>query len=388
MFETRVVSELSQSEIRDLLIDLGCDDEGIEIMAPKAEHFIIYAKNLDPRAANITKQEFLSAGGETAVAWKTLDLSIEKSEVLMMGTLAQYERVIKKLRAQPFDLEMLAEEIERSIESYKSRIYPSDGGCEIMGILNVTPDSFFDGGRYDRTEKAFERGLEMEKNGASIIDIGGESTRPGSERISIEEELERVIPIIEDLAPRIDIPLSIDTHKPEVAEEAVKAGADMINDVFGLRTEGMAKKVADLGVPVVIMHMQGRPKNMQENPSYRDVIADISTFFLQRIKEAKDAGIEDDNIIIDPGIGFGKRLEHNLEILKRLNEFSSFGYPVLMGASRKSFLGEILGKRADERLFGSLAVAASAVEKGASYLRVHDVKETRDVIKTVEAIRG
>ncbi len=388
MFETRVVSELSQKEIRDLLIDLGCDDEGIEIMAPKAEHFIIYAKNLDPRAANITKQEFLSAGGETAVAWKTLDLSIEKSEVLMMGTLAQYERVIKKLRAQPFDLEILAEEIERSVESYKNRIYPSDGGCEIMGILNVTPDSFFDGGRYERTEKAVERALQMEKNGADIIDIGGESTRPGSERVSIEKELERVIPVIEDLAPRIDIPLSIDTHKPEVAEEAVKAGADMINDVFGLRTEGMAKKVADLGVPVVIMHMQGRPKNMQENPSYRDVITDISTFFLQRIKEAKDAGIEDNNIIIDPGIGFGKRLEHNLEILKRLNEFTSFGYPVLLGASRKSFLGEILGKRADERLFGSLAVAASAVEKGASYLRVHDVKETRDVIKTVEAIRG
>ncbi|MFW5907694.1 MAG: dihydropteroate synthase [Candidatus Natronoplasma sp.] len=384
MFETRVLSDLTKKEISGLLTRIGCDEKGVEIMTPKADHFLIYARGLDPRGANIVKQEFLSAGGETAVAWKTLNLSIDESEILMMGTRSQYQRVMEKLEEQPFDLPGLAEEIESALKSYRGS--ESAQSCEVMGILNVTPDSFFDGGRYEAVESAVERGVKMEKDGADIIDIGGESTRPGSERISVEEELERVIPVIEELAPLIDTPISIDTYKPEVAEEAVEAGAEMVNDVFGLRQEGMPEAVSELGVPVVMMHMQGRPKHMQKDPTYRDVMGDISSFFLKRIEAAHEAGIKDENIIIDPGIGFGKGLEHNLEIIRRLDEFTSFGYPVLLGASRKSFLGEILGKEAEERLYGSLAVAASAVEKGASILRVHDVKETVDVVETMEAV--
>ncbi len=385
MFEARVLSDLSQEKIGKILRKIGCDEKGIEIMNPKAKHLLIYAKGLDPRAANIVKQEFLSAGGEAAVAWKTLDLSIEKSEILMMGTKSQYERVTEKLKEQPFDLKDLAGEINMSIDSYHGSKYGAER-CKIMGILNVTPDSFFDGGRYDRVERAVEKGIKMEKEGADIIDIGGESTRPGSERISEEEELERVIPVIEDLSNKTDVPISIDTYKPKIAEKAVDAGAEMVNDVFGLRQEGMPEKIAELNVPVVIMHMQGRPKDMQEDPTYDDVISDISSFFLERIEVAKDAGVKDENIIIDPGIGFGKKLEHNLEIIERLDEFTSFSYPVLLGASRKSFLGNILEKEADERLYGSLAVAAMAVERGASILRVHDVQENLDVIRTVSAV--
>ncbi len=388
MFETRVLSDLNPGEIERLLSEMGCDEKGVEIMAPKADVLLVYAKNLDPRAANIVKQEFLSSGGEAAVPWEALDLSDEKSDILMMGTPVQYERVKEKLREQPFDLGKLADEIAESIQyHYSSPQLPWDQErCEVMGVLNVTPDSFYDGGKHETVDRAVERGIDMSEKGADIIDIGGESTRPGSDRISVEEELGRIIPVIKRLAPKVDIPMSVDTYKPEVAEEAVKAGASIVNDVFGLRKEGMAEKVAELDVPVIIMHMQGEPKNMQEEPRYENVIEDISSFFYERIEFAESKGVDKNNIIIDPGIGFGKKLEHNLEIIDRLAEFTSLGYPVLLGASRKSFLGDVLDKKAEERLYGSLAVAASAVESGASILRVHDVQETLDVVQTMKAL--
>ncbi|MEF8835554.1 MAG: dihydropteroate synthase [Candidatus Thermoplasmatota archaeon] len=388
MFQTRVLSDLSQEEIKELLKDMGCDKRGIEIMAPKSDMILISANGLDPRGANILKQEFLSSGGEVAVPWEALDLSDEKSDILMMGTPSQYERVKKKLQEQPFDLPKLAEEIEEAIENhYSSTSLPWDHeDCEIMGVLNVTPDSFYEGGEYERVEEAVERGIAMAEEGADIIDIGGESTRPGSDRISVEKELERILPVIEELDSKLDIPISVDTYKPKVAEEAVEAGADIVNDVFGLRKEGMAEKISELDVPIIIMHMQGTPKNMQKSPQYEDVIDDITEYFYERIEFAKDKGIKEENIILDPGIGFGKKLNHNLEIIRRLDEFCSLGHPILLGASRKSFLGEILGKEAENRLFGSLAVSTLAVEKGVSILRVHDLMENKDVVKTVEAV--
>jgi len=390
MFQTRVLSDLNQEEIRELLKEMGCDNRGVEIMAPKSDMILITAKNLDPRGANILKQEFLSAGGEVAVPWEALDLSEEKSDILMMGTPSQYERVKSKLQEQPFDLPKLAEEIEEAIENhYKKPSLPWDHkGCEIMGVLNVTPDSFYDGGEYTRLEKAVKRGISMAEEGADIIDVGGESTRPESQRISAEEELDRIIPVIEELDAKLDIPISVDTYKPKVAEEAVEAGANIVNDVFGLRKEGMAEMISELEVPIIIMHMQGTPKNMQDSPQYENVIDDIAGYFYKRINLAKKHGIRDENIILDPGIGFGKRLEHNLEIIRRLDEFCSLGYPILLGASRKSFLGNILGKEAEERLHGSLAVSALAVEKGVSILRVHDVMENKDVVRTVEALES
>lgn len=390
MFKTRVLSSFSQDEIESILDNMGVESAGINIMTPKSEHRLIYAQGLDPRAANIVKQEFLSAGGEVAVSWEALNLSEKESKIIMMGTLAHYKRACKKLKMQPFDLDELADEIQKSIKYYdEPRELPwHPEGCQVMGILNVTPDSFFDGGEFNAVDRAVERAVEMERMGADIIDIGGESTRPGSERVTLEEEKERVIPVIKKVSKEVDSLISIDTYKPEIAEAAVDAGADIINDIFGLRTEGMAEKVAELDVPIIIMHMQGTPKDMQKNPEYEDVINDISQFFLERIDHAKEAGIKDENIILDPGIGFGKELEHNLEIIRRLDEFNSLGYPILLGASRKSFLKGVLNKEADERLYGSLAVAADAVENNIAILRVHDVEETVDVVKTIESVKG
>ena len=388
MFQTRVLSNLNQKRRHSLLERLGCEKRGVEIMAPKAEHKLVYARGLDPRAANIVKQEFLAAGGEVAVSWEALNISEQTSEIIMMGTHSQYRRVLKKLKEQPFDLKLLAKEVQESIENFDEppQIPWSSKNTEVMGVLNVTPDSFYDGGEFDVKEKAVDRALTMIDQGADIIDIGGESTRPGSERISVEEEKDRILPVIEEITDHRDISISIDTYKPEVAEAAINAGADMVNDVFGLRTEGMPEKIAELGVPVIIMHMQGTPKTMQKNPTYEDVITDISSFFLERAQVAKNAGIDTDNIILDPGIGFGKKLHHNLEILHRLEEFNSLGFPLLLGASRKSFLGEILDKPSEERLWGSIAVAALVVEKKVRILRVHDVSETLDAVRTIEAI--
>ncbi len=392
MFKTRVLSQLRREKIESIMDSMGVEEKGREIMDPKGIYRLIYAEGLDPRAANIVKQEFLSVGGEAAVSWEALNMSEENSKILMMGTLRHYSRVVDKLREQPFNLQVLADEIEDVLENFgnpSTHPYMDEfgDGCKVMGILNVTPDSFYDGKEYERKEEAVRRAVEMVENGADIIDIGGESTRPGSERISVKEEKERVIPVIEELSDNIDVPMSIDTYKPEVAEAAVSSGADMVNDVFGLRKKGMPETVADLGVPVIIMHMQGTPGNMQEDPTYENVVHDIYSFFVDRIEEAVEAGIEKKNLILDPGIGFGKTLEHNLEIIKRLDEFTSLGRPLLLGASRKSFLGQVLGKDAGERLYGSLAAASIAVERGVSILRVHDVDETADVVKTVEEIR-
>lgn len=389
MFQTRILSIFGEQRMRSLLEKLGCEERGVEIMAPKAEHKLVYAKGLDPRAANIVKQEFLAAGGEVAVSWEALNISEKSSEIIMMGTVTQYRRVLKKLKEQPFDLNILAEEVESAIHNYdEPPCLPwRSKETEIMGILNVTPDSFHDGGRFDTKKQAVNRALEMIDEGADIIDIGGESTRPGSERISTREEKERVVPVIKEISDLADVPISIDTYKPEVAEAAVNAGADIVNDVFGLRTKGMSEKISELDVPVIIMHMQGRPKTMQKDPTYEDVITDISSFFLERVEAAVEAGIDSDKIILDPGIGFGKKLKHNLEILCRLEEFNSLGFPILLGVSRKSFLGDILNKPSEKRLFGSLAVASLAVEKNVRVLRVHDISQTLDIIKTVNSIQ-
>ncbi len=390
MFEARVLSRKSEQELVRLLSDIGCDVRGIDIMAPKGVYHLVVARDLDPRAANIVKQEFLSAGGEVAVSWSALNLSEESSQILMMGTKTHYRIALKKLEEQPFDLPELAEEVNRAIDSFtKPKPFPLTGErrTHIMGIINVTPDSFYGGGKLMEVEAAVEEAKRMEEMGADVIDVGGESTRPGSESIPVEEEISRIVPVIEQTSSEVDIPISVDTYKPEVAEAAVDAGCDMINDIYALRKDGMGEMVAQLDVPVVLMHMQGTPKTMQEAPFYEDVIGEIYSFLNERASYAVDVGIAKEKIIIDPGIGFGKRLEDNLEIINRLEEFNSMGYPILLGASRKSFLGEILNKDAEERLFGTLGISAAAVQKNASVLRVHDVSENLDVVKAVEALK-
>ena len=251
-----------------------------------------------------------------------------------------------------------------------------------MGILNVTPDSFYD--NFFDEESIQRRINEMIAEGAEIIDIGGESTRPGSKPVSAKEELERVIPAIEFVKNVSDIPISIDTQKAEVARKAVEAGACVVNDVGGLRNKDMISTVAELQIPVIIMHMQGTPENMQKNPQYGDTIEDIKDWLQERIKAAEIAGIKRSNMIVDPGIGFGKNLKHNLEILGSLDEFSGMAGGVLLGASRKSFIGFLTGD--GDRLTGSLAAAMIGATANVDLVRVHDVKETRKAIDTINAI--
>ena len=257
-----------------------------------------------------------------------------------------------------------------------------DGKCHVMGILNVTPDSFYDS--FFDEESIQKRINEMIAEGAEIIDIGGESTRPGSKPVSAEEELERVIPAIEFVKNVSDIPISIDTQKAEVARKAVEAGACVVNDVGGLRNKDMISTIAELQIPVIIMHMQGTPENMQKNPQYDDTIEDIKDWLQERINAAEIAGIKRSNMIVDPGIGFGKNLKHNLEILGSLDKFSEMAGGVLLGASRKSFIGFLTGD--GDRLTGSLAAAMIGATANVDLVRVHDVKETRKAIDTINAL--
>ena len=253
-----------------------------------------------------------------------------------------------------------------------------------MGVLNVPPDSFSDGGKFIDLDTAVLHAKRMVAEGADIIDIGGESSRPGSDPVSLEDELARVVPVIERLSREIAVPLSIDTTKPEVARVCLQTGASILNDINGLRDPDMIQVAAQAGVPVIIMHMQGKPKTMQENPVYTDVVTDINNFFVDRIAAAHAAGIQE--IIIDPGIGFGKTLDHNLEIFRRLREFSSLACPILMGPSRKSFIGKITGLDVADRLEGTIAAVTISILNGASIVRVHDVKECKRAAMIADAV--
>jgi len=251
----------------------------------------------------------------------------------------------------------------------------------IMGILNVTPDSFSDGGRFNRLDDALRRAETLVEQGADMLDIGGESTRPGAQPVTEQEEIDRVVPVIEAVAARSEVPISIDTSKPGVMRAAVAAGACLINDVNALRADGALAAAAGAGVPVCLMHMQGEPRSMQKSPRYADVVAEVRDFLLARAQACMAAGIARDDIWIDPGFGFGKTLQHNLDLLRHLPTLVETGFPVLIGISRKSMLGALTGRDVDRRLAGSLAAALLALQRGALILRVHDVPETLDVLK-------
>ncbi len=259
----------------------------------------------------------------------------------------------------------------------------------IMGIINVTPDSFYDGGKNFTTNKAIEHGLRLVDEGADILDIGGESTRPGAKPVSLDEELKRVIPVIESLSTKVSVPISIDTYKAKVAEEAIKAGAKIINDISGLRFDKeMALVAAKYKVALIIMHIKGTPQNMQKNPSYQALIPEIVEYLRDSIVIAKEAGVEENKIVIDPGVGFGKNLQHNLEIIRNLKEFTKFGKPILIGVSRKSFIGQVLNESSPEnRLEGTASAVAISIINGANIVRVHDVAYMTKIVKIADAIK-
>jgi dihydropteroate synthase len=271
---------------------------------------------------------------------------------------------------------------------WSDHILNLDHRTHIMGILNVTPDSFSDGGRFFEADKAIEHGLEMARDGADIIDVGGESTRPYSRRISAGEEIDRVIPVIKGLCKELSIPISIDTYKAEVAREALASGASVVNDISALRFDPqMGPITAQAGVPLILMHIKGTPEVMQDNPTYEDLISEILDFLKDAMERARAAGIREDLIMVDPGIGFGKTFDHNLVIIKELFRFEALHRPIVLGTSNKAFIGRVLNKEAHERDTGTMATIAAGVMNGAQIVRVHNVKKAVETVRMIDAVK-
>jgi len=388
----------NEEDARKEMEAIGVEEGGIKIMAPKSIHHCIKFYGLEPQDAIILKQDMLAAGGDVAISQYAIPPYGKRTDALVIGTKTQLRILSKKVGMQYERLEEVGKKISELIENTK-KTHEIDIGKKlrtgkrtlIMGILNVTPDSFYDGGKYNSVESALERARTMVEEGADIIDVGGESSRPGSLPVSKDEELKRVLPVIKAISDELDVPISVDTYRAEVAEEAIKAGAVMVNDITALRgDDGMAKVVSEHGVPICLMHMKGTPQNMQKNPHYGDVMAEIARFLYERAEYAMAEGIDERNIILDPGIGFGKRtgegIEDNCEIIARLAELKSLGFPVLIGASRKTFIGNLSNTETDERMEGSLGAGAMAIANGADILRVHDVKETKRMAMVVDRI--
>lgn len=394
-FNQRVVVIETVEQAHGELKKINCDMSGVNIMQDKAVFKVVKLENISTKAANLLKQTFLAKGGEVAVARGTADLSVPATDVLVCATLKQYKLALAQLKLQPWGLPVIAGAIEEALikhHSFPCRRYQVRGKeivivpnhTLVMGILNITPDSFPDGGKYNRLDAALKHAEEMIRDGADLIDIGAESTRPygDSKPISTQEEIERLLPFLEKVLAISDVPVSIDTYHSETAEEALKLGAHMINDVWGLQYDNhMAKVVAKYKVPLIIMH------NQSDNYYEKDIMSNISTF-LQRSKEIGiNAGIDPDYFIIDPGIGFAKNLEQNLEVLSRLEEFKSMGCPILLGTSRKKNIGDILNLPVEQRAEGTGATVALGITKGVNIVRAHDVKVISRITKMMDAMK-
>lgn len=392
----RIIQIKNQQEARELFEKIGAYKSSFNIMAPKTIGRVLYLKDAACGICNILKQEMLSLGGDAAVSKGIISGKDKKSDCLIFGSLAQIKKLIFKLRRQPAVFSEISPRVERLIRSYEKSKFEFRC-CDfklnlsrrtfIMGILNVTPDSFSDGGKYFNEEDALRRGLELEKEGADIIDIGGQSTRPGAKEISCEEEKKRIVRIIKSLCQRVKIPISVDTYKYEVAQAALGAGASIINDVYGLRKDvRLAKLAVEFRAGVVLMHMKGTPRTMQRNPCYKDLMGEIINFLSETVELAVLAGINEKSIMVDPGIGFGKTVKDNFVIIKKLAELKSLGKPILIGPSRKSFIGEILKVPADERLYGTMASVSASVLAGANVIRAHDVDCVKQAVKITDAV--
>jgi len=391
-----VIFNLEAPDIRKLMQEIGADKYGIEIMLPKAVSRLIKFGGLSNIAANILKQEMLSFGADVAIARGALTGTVKKTDGLIMGNLFQYRRLIEKLKFQPFGLSGFSRDLEKIINNYqKEKLILSLGKSRfnlklrtlIMGIVNLTRDSFSSDGLLGLAPERIARIVEEKvKSGADIIDLGAESSRPGAMPIQAKEELRRILPVLKIIAKRIKVPISVDTSKVEVAKAALDNGASLINDISGLKNKKMAKLISRHKASVVIMHKKGIPQNMQKNPAYKSLISEIIQYLENSVGIALDAGIKKEKIIIDPGIGFGKTLEHNLKILARLSEFKSLGLPLLVGVSRKSFIGKLTDTPPQERMHGSVAASVLAVLKGAEIVRVHDIKETKEALRVIDAI--
>ncbi len=393
-----MIIEITPEFLEKEMARIGAHPVSFEIFERKAQIIPLKIFNVSSPTANIIKQEMLSLGGDAIVHKNVINCKVENSDIILLGTKKHYELLLQKLEKNNyFDLPRVFRELKEYLLKEKVKEISSPWGriinfnrTLIMGIINVTPDSFYSGSRKMQIDEILKTAEDMIMNGVDIIDIGGQSTRPGSEPVGLEEEISRVIPAIENIRRNYpDVLISVDTYYSQVAKLAVEKGADIVNDISAFRfDESLVKVVAELKVPYILMHMKGTPKDMQKNPYYDDVIREIIEFFEERIEYANKNGVDPEKIIIDPGIGFGKRYEDNLEIMARLKEFKSLKKPILIGASRKSFIGKALGDLpSEERLEGTLGITALCVLNDVDIIRVHDVKENKRVVKVLEEIK-
>lgn len=397
-FNPRVLSLTDVNQAREVMKSIGVDPAGIARMVDKTQWLNVLIADLPCGAANILKQEMLAIGADAAVARGAVSCSRSHTDVLLMATLKQYFQLIERLPCQPFGLAHLAKELQKVLAAHATgpQVLRGKDCCltldapRIMAVLNVTPDSFYDGGTSNSVDTALRRAEQHIADGADIIDVGGESTRPGAPGVDTATELSRVIPVVEALRNNFSIPISVDTNKAMIAAQAIEAGANFVNDISGLMFDAqMAGVVADSTAGLFVMHTRGRPEVMQNNTDYVDVLGAVIASLRKSLAIARDAGVADDKLAVDPGIGFGKSVAGNLEILRRLSELRCLGSPILLGASRKSFIGTVLHQeQPSQRLFGSVAAATVGLNNGAHVFRVHDVAATRQALDLAWAISG
>lgn len=393
-----MIMEISHEFLGKEMEKVGAHPLSFPIFKRKSSIILLKIFNISSPTANVLKQEMLSVGGDVVVHKNSIDCKVDRTDVILMGTKKHYDILIQKIEnLKYFDLSRVVYELKEYFGKEKPKLIVTPWNrvlnfnrTLLMGIINVTPDSFYSNSRKLEKEDILNTAKSMVENGVDIIDIGGQSTRPGSSFIDEEEELNRVIPAVEMVRESFpEVLISVDTFRAKVAEEAIKKGADIINDISAFRFDGnLVRIVKEYNTPYILMHMKGTPKDMQINPHYIDLTKDILEFFVEKLDFIVKNGVNEDRVIIDPGIGFGKRYEDNLEILARIKEFKSLKKPLLIGASRKSFIGKALSDLPpEERLEGTLGVTALCVLNDVDIIRVHDVKENKRVVKVLEAIK-
>ena len=385
------------NEAIEIFQKIGVDPYGINAMAPKTRQVNILLTAQSCKVANILKQEMLSLGADAAVARGSVSCSVKATDVLLMGTVKQIRALAAKIEKQPFGLDSISRDLpvlldrmsqDRYILKTARREIVLGERTLIMGVLNVTPDSFSDGNLYLDRQKAVERGLQMADEGADMIDIGGESTRPGSQSVATRREIARVVPVVESLAGKLSIPISVDTTKSTVARKTLAAGAEIINDISALSDDNkMAFVVKEASAALILMHRRGKPENMQTgNLVYDDLMGEIIAYLRNALQKAVTAGIGRNQMVADPGIGFGKTYEDNCKIINKLEELKVLGLPVLAGTSRKAFIGKITGGEPVQRMEGTAATVAAAIMNGCHIVRVHDVAAMKKVAAMTDAI--
>ncbi|CAM2904862.1 dihydropteroate synthase [Clostridium sporogenes] len=393
-----MIIELNKNSFPEELSKIEVHEGSINIFMNKNSITPLKIFNVLAPAANIIKQELMALGGDCAINKYCVNCKVETSDIILLGTDRQYKKLLAKLKYMTFfRIQEIAVELENYIKNNGAvRTILKDGreinyeNLKVMGIINCTPDSFYEGSRKNSIEEALKTAEKMLKEGAEILDIGGESTRPGSDPVDEEEEIKRVVPVIKEIKNKFkDAIISIDTYRANTAKAAIEAGADIVNDISAMKyDENMVKVVKEYNVPVILMHVKGKPKDMQIDPVYKDLMKEIHLYFSERIDYCRIHGITENKIILDPGIGFGKTVEHNLKIMNRIEELKSFNLPVLLAASRKATIGKVLGNLpTEERLEGTIALSCLAVDAGLQMVRVHDVKENIRAIRMLEAVR-